>query len=279
MIPIGSDIHKRRCNFMKFEDGKVRALPPIDNTREAWLEFLSELPPEAEIAMEVSTSSYFTMRVREEAGWSQRVIRVHSAGIDSPRKQKNDRLDATRLARKLAVNHLEPLPQAWFPPLQIRPLRLRTRQRCWLAVWRGQAKNRVQGLLPMHGLRPPGSDPFGVEGRKWVGRQSLPTALQESAEQLLRLIDRLGQEIELSEKRLQAVEASYPEIALLDTLPGVGPLLAAVILGRGRRPPALPLRRGFGELHGVDPQLVSERRGEGPGAHSPARVRPGCAGR
>ncbi len=278
MIPIGSDIHKRRCNFMKFEDGKMRALPPIDNTREAWLEFLSELPPEAEIAMEVITSSYFTMRVLEEAGWGQRVIRVHSAGIDSPRKQKNDRLDATRLARKLAVNHLEPLPQAWFPPLQIRPLRLRTRQRCWLAVWRGQAKNRVQGLLPMHGLRPPGSDPFGVEGRKWVGRQSLPT-LQESAEQLLCLIDRLGQEIELSEKRPAGGGSLLPRDRLAGHAARRRAALGSGDLGRGRRPPALPLRRGFGELHGVDPQLVSERRGEGPGAHSPARVRPGCAGR
>ncbi len=43
-------------------------------------------------------------------------------------------------------------------------------------------------------------------------------------EQLPRLIHLLSQEIELSEKRLQAAEASYPEIALLDTLPGVGPV-------------------------------------------------------
>ena len=149
MVPVGSDIHKRRCNFSELEDGRLHRLPCIDNTREAWLEFLSELPPDAEIAREVSTSSYFTMSVLEEAGWGQRAHGVHTAGLDSPRKQKYDRLDADRLARKLAVAHLDPLPEAWFPPRAIRELRLQARQRCWLAVWRAQAKKRVQSLLEM----------------------------------------------------------------------------------------------------------------------------------
>ena len=101
---------------------------------------------------------------------------MHTAGIDSPRKQKyDDRLDAERLARKLAVHHLHPLPEAWFPPPPIREL---ARPRCWLAVMRphyrqskrrAQAKNRLQRLLEMHGLRPPGSDPFGSRGRDFHG--------------------------------------------------------------------------------------------------------------
>ena len=42
-------------------------LEPIECTREAWLKRLAELPPEAEIAPEVSTSGYFAMSVIEEA--------------------------------------------------------------------------------------------------------------------------------------------------------------------------------------------------------------------
>ena len=117
---------------VEFRDSKVKVRRPIENTREDWLELLPELPPDAEIALEVSTAGYFAMSVLEEAGWQERAHGVHTAGIDSPRKQKYDRLDAERLARKLAVHHLHPLPEAWFPPPPIRELRLRARPRCWL---------------------------------------------------------------------------------------------------------------------------------------------------
>lgn len=58
--PVGADVHKRRCNLTKMQNSKLKRLAPIDNTREAWWEELSLLPPDAEIALEVSTSSYFS---------------------------------------------------------------------------------------------------------------------------------------------------------------------------------------------------------------------------
>ena len=142
----------------------------MENTRAGWRELLEPLPPEAEIALEVSTSGYFAMSILEEAGWRDRAHWVHTAGIDSLRKQKYDRLDAKRLARKLSVAERDPLPEAWFPPPAIRALalRLRARQRCWLAVLRTQVKNRLQSLLQMHGLRPTVTDVFGTAGRTWL---------------------------------------------------------------------------------------------------------------
>jgi transposase len=179
--------------------------------------------------LEVSTAGYFAMSVLEEGGWQERAHWVHTAGIDSPRQQKYDRLDAERLARKLAVHHLDPLPEAWFPPPAIRQLRLRARQRCWLAVLRAQAKNRLQSLLEMHGLQPPGSDPFGKRGQAWLEQQNLPTALGESVLQIQRLLKVLGEELAISEKHLQGVESQFPELSLLRTIPGIGPILAPVI--------------------------------------------------
>jgi len=229
MIPIGADVHKRRCELYQFEDGQLKRLPPMENTRENWLEVLTKLPPEAEIALEVSTSGYFVMSVLEEAGWRDRAHWVHTAGIDSLRKQKNDRLDAQRLARKLAVAHLEPLPEAWFPPPAIRALRLRARQRCWLAVLRAQGKNRLQSLLQMHGLRPEVTDVFGVTGQCWLAEQKLPAPTRESVDQILRLDRMWMQELKVAEGCLHAVESEFPQIRRLQTIPGIGPILAPVI--------------------------------------------------
>jgi transposase len=227
--PVGVDVHKRRCKVAEFNQGGIKIHKPMANTREEWLAMLSELPPDAEIGLEVSTAGYFAMSVLEEAGWRERAHWVHTAGIDSNRRQKNDRLDAERLARKLATHHLDPLPEAWFPPPEIRALRLRARARCWLALLRTQCKNHLQSLLEMHGLQAPGTDPFGAAGQAWLEQQDLPLPLPESVPQIQRLLQVLEEEIEISEKYLQAVDRQFPQLALLRTIPGIGPILAPVI--------------------------------------------------
>jgi hypothetical protein len=168
------DVHKRQCELaLQREDGQLKMLPRIENTRENWLELLSQLPREAEIALEVSTSGYFAMSVLEEAAWRDQAHWVHSAGIDSLRKQKYDRLDAQRLARKLSVAERDPLPEAWFPPPPIRELRLRAWQRCWLAVMRARGKKRLSILLQMCGLHPPAAL-FSIAGRPGWSRATCP---------------------------------------------------------------------------------------------------------
>ena len=229
MIAIGADVHKRTCTLaMQGEDGQLTMLPSMENTRENWLHRLAKLPPEAEIALEVSTSGHFVMSVLEEAGWRERAHWVHTAGIDSLKKQKNDRLDAKRLARKLSVAERDPLPEAWFPPPPIRELRLRARQRCWTAVGRAQCRNRLRSLLQMYGLRPKGS-PFTPQGRAWLEKQQLPPAAREYVERTWRVHDFLSAERESSEASLVAASASFPEMARLQTIPGLGHILAAVI--------------------------------------------------
>lgn len=230
MIAIGADVHKRKCTLaVQREDGEVKMLPSMENTRENWLRLLAQLPPEAEIALEVSTSGHFVMSVLEEAGWRERGHWVHTAGIDSLRKRKNDRLDTKRLARKLSVAKQEPLPEAWFPPLPIRELRLRARARCWTAIGRAQCRNRLNSLLQMYGLRREKGSLWTRPGRAWLAKQKLTAAARESAERIVRLQDFFEAERDSSEKSLVAASASFPQIAQMVTIPGVGRMLAAVI--------------------------------------------------
>lgn len=256
MIAVGVDVHKRQCTVaIQREDGGLRLLEPMENTRQGWQGLLDQLPPEAEIALEVSTSGYFAMSVLEEAGWRDRAHWVHTAGIDSLRKQKYDRLDAKRLARKLSVSRQERLPEAWFPPPEIRELRLRARQRCWLAVLRTQVKNRLQSLLQMHGLRSPVSDLFGEAGRAWLASQTLPGTTRERVNQLLVLHDFLSLEIEKAEEDLRAVDEQFPELARLRTIPGIGPILAPVIWSEIGRLERFPSARALVNYTGLVPSL------------------------
>jgi transposase len=258
MIAIGVDVHKRQCAVaIQRGNGELKSLVPMENTREGWKELLDRMPPEAEIALEVSTSGYFAMSVLEEAGWLDRAHWVHTAGIDSLRKQKYDRLDAERLARKLSVTKQDPLPEAWFPPAEIRQLRLRSRQRCWLAALRTQVKNRLQSLLQMHGVRPTVSDVFGGAGRLWLAAQIplLPGATRESLEQLLRVHDFLILELEKAEGYLRAVDGQFPELARLRTIPGIGEILSPVIWSEIGRLDRFRSARAFVNYTGLIPSL------------------------
>ncbi len=256
MITVGVDVHKRQCTVaIQREGGELECFGPMENTRGGWKGLLEQLPPDTEIALEVSTSGYFARSVLEEAGWGGRAHWVHTAGIDSLRKQKYDRLDAKRLARKLAVREQDPLPEAWFPPEEIRQLRLRARQRCWLAVLRTQVKNRVQSVLQMHGLRPPVSDLFGTAGRAWLAAQVLPEATRQSVEQLLRVHDFLVEELAKAEAHLRAVDGQFPQLARLRTIPGIGAILAPVIWSEIGRLERFRSARALVNYTGLAPSL------------------------
>jgi transposase len=237
------------------EDGELRSFGPMESTREGWRKLLRQLPAEAEIALEVSTSGYFAMSVLEEEGRRDRSHWVHTAGMESLRKQKTDRLEARRLARKLSVQDRDPLPEAWFPPPETRALRLQARQRCWLAVVRTQVKNRLQSLLQMHGLRAAVSDVFGEAGRAWLAAQSLPEATRESVEQLLRVHDFLTLELEQAEKHLRAVDGQFTELARLRTIPGIGEILTPLIWSEIGRLERFRSARALANYTGLVPSL------------------------
>lgn len=62
MIAIGADVHKRMCMLaVQGKDGEVSMLPSMENTRANWLRLLGRPPPDAEIALEVSTSGHFAV--------------------------------------------------------------------------------------------------------------------------------------------------------------------------------------------------------------------------
>lgn len=118
------------------------------------------------------------------------------------------------------------LPTVWIPPAEVRDLRELTRSR-----GRVRVKNRVQATLAKYGHRPPVQDLFGKTGRAWLEtvRPSLPPETGLSLAQALGVLDYLDASIQTLEARIRARVRRTPEMGLLQTLPGVGPILASVI--------------------------------------------------
>src|SRR5919108_6143091 len=78
--------------------------------------------------------------------------------------------------------------------------------------------------------KPPCSDLFGVKGRKWLRRLSLPPEEAETVQAALRHIAFLDRELEQVEQLVAKQMLTWPEAKRLLTVPGVDPIAAATFL-------------------------------------------------
>jgi transposase len=143
---------------------------------------------------------------------------------------KTDRLDARGMNR---LQRSGTLPTVWIPPKEVRDQRDLYRTRMLLAGQRTRLKNRVHATLSKYGLVVEGtSDAFNKKGRKELEKclPLLPEHTRYSAERVLEQLDCTEKQIGLLEKRMKEVFLLNEEIQLLMTLPGIGLILAVVIL-------------------------------------------------
>jgi hypothetical protein len=123
----------------------------------------------------------------------------------------------------------------------VRELRDLVRHRAKLVSLRTSLKNQVHAVLAAAGVPVTMSDVFGVEGAALLDRVPLATTARARVDSARRLIDMLEFEIDTF-TRLSAVRLrTDPGYAAVQTIPGIGPILAAVLVaeigevGRRRR--------------------------------------------
>ena len=172
-------------------------------------------------------------------------VQVANASDDAWRwrkvKKKNDRQDALKAAQLSAVNQLR---EVHIPRLEVRQWRALIAFRQQLVSRRGKMKNHIRDLLLTEGqLLPRGAKCWTQLGVEYlealakplaeVGRPELWRGQLHSELQQLRAVQA---EIKVVEEKLDAIAASDPRIALLRTIPGVGPRLAEAIVALLDRP-------------------------------------------
>lgn len=159
-----------------------------------------------------------------------RLVHARKAKFMLAMVNKTDKLDCHGLNR---LQRTGTLPAVWIPPRELRDMRDLPRTRMVLSRQRTRLKNRIHATLAKYGLSVEGaSDAFGKRGREQI-KQKLaytPPHTRFGIEQHFAQLELIEQQIELFEKRMQDSFASCQEMELLQTLPGVGFILATVIL-------------------------------------------------
>lgn len=228
---IGCDAHKKYSVFTGIsEAGEITAAKRVEHCRETLRAFLKTLPAASAIAVESTGNWYWLIDEMERAGHMPSLVHAAKAKLMMGHINKTDKLDAQGLAI-LARNGT--LPAVWIPPGELRDQRELPRMRMVLVSIRTKLKNRIHATLAKYGIvfDDEVSDLFGGRGRRLLAESldELPPETRHSVKEQLQLLDQVEESIGQAEKRIQKVIKEDHTMQLLQTLPGVGPILAIVL--------------------------------------------------
>lgn len=257
---LGIDLHKKFSFWTLVDQSKEILFQGKVITKEKeTLEALSILPvPRTEIqaAIEPVSQWGWYAEILEKEGVEVKLVNICQSKLIATSKLKNDKVDSKVLAELLRTDFL---PEAYLAPREVRELREFLRWRIFLVGQRTRIKNRIHAILWKHGLESPRSDLFGKKGRNWLDSQELRPIFRSELESLLRILDRLIEEIENLNKEIRAKAKLDEEAKILMTMPGVGAFTALMIQAEvgdfGRFPAAEKLASYAG--------LVSRSRSSG----------------
>ena len=227
---IGCDAHNKYSVFSGLsEAGEIIPAKRVGHDRQEFRSFLETLPTASEIAIESVGNWYWLIDEMEKAGHRPSLVNAGKAKVMMGNINKTDKLDARGLAI-MARNGT--LPAVWIPPGELRDQRELPRMRLALVGVRTKFKNRIHATFAKYGITfDEVTDIFGGKGRRLLEQAlpELPPETRSSVETQLQLIDQVEESIKEAEKRIKSVIKEDHAMQLLETLPGVGPILAITL--------------------------------------------------
>jgi transposase len=179
------------------------------------------------VVLEATYGWYWAADVLAAAG--AEVHLAHPLGVKafSYRRVKNDEKDAADLADLLRMGRL---PEAWIAPREVGELRELVRYRHKLVHLRTSGKEQVHAVLAKLGIPVTHTDIFGKSGSAWLDELKLPRPYAGTVCSLRQLIGWLDAEIGMLTQVAADLLAGHRGWQLIQALPGIGPVLAAVIV-------------------------------------------------
>ena len=225
---VGMDLHRRRSVLVRMtEDGRRLGTARITNSPAELRKAIAVAGKSPRVVLEATYGWYWAADVLAAAG--AEVHLAHPLGVKAftYRRVKNDEKDAADLADLLRMGRL---PEAWIAPAEIRELRELTRYRIKLVQRRSGFKEQVHAVLAKLGITVTCSDLFGVWGNTWLDSLALPQPYAGKVASLRRLTGELDAEITVLDAVIADLLARHDGYHALQALPGIGPVLAAVIV-------------------------------------------------
>ena len=206
--------------------------------------------PRSRIALETGMHSPWVSRLLSELGHEVIVAHARNVRLIGESRKKDDRLDAQALARLARID-----PQL-LCPVKHRSAKAQAdltviRARARLVRARTALVNTARGLAKRYGERLRGCNVRNMNPEK---AEALSPELQRALEPLLVASEALSEQIaEYNQRIEQMAKDSYPQVALLKQVKGVGPLIALTFLLTLEDPNRFRKSRDVGCYLGLQP--------------------------
>src|SRR3989440_1602903 len=226
-LTIGLDLGDRSSWYCVLDEAGVILLEQrLSTTPKAMGEVFDGMP-RSRIALETGMHSPWVSRVLNELGHEVIVAHARNVRLIGESRRKDDRLDAQTLARLARID-----PQL-LCPVKHRSAKAQAdltviRARAGLVRARTALVNTARGLAKSYGERLRGCNVRNMNPEKAEG---LRPELQTALEPLLGALESLSERIRECNQRIEGLaQESYPQVALLKQVKGVGTLIALTFL-------------------------------------------------
>ena len=257
-LTIGLDLGDRNSWYCVLDEaGQVQQEQRVRTHAKALSEVFGAMP-RCRIALETGTHSPWIGRLLSALGHEVIVANARKVRLIGESRKKDDRLDAQTLARLARID-----PKL-LCPVQHRSAQAQAdltviRARAALVRSRTALVNTARSLAKSYGQRLRGCNVRNMNPEKAEG---LSPELQRALEPLLACIESVSEQIREYNERIEALaQQSYPQVALLKQIKGVGTLIAHVLADAGRSA-SLRQESRRGQLSGTTartPEIGAER--------------------
>lgn len=251
MYFVGLDVHTKRSSLEILDnDGKRIKRLEVKGPWSALEEAVATIPTPFAVCYEASCGyGHLHDRLSTRAA---RVVVAHPGHLRwiYRAKRKNDRVDAAKLARLL---YLDVVPPVHVPKPEKRAWRSMIEFRQKLLGRRTGVKNQLRAILRARAIKAPASlwSRAGVAWLKAIEGLDDFAALQR--DMLLDELSELQTKVARVEKELAKVAAKHPAVALLMTIPGIGPRTAEAFVAYVDDPRRFARSDQFGVYFGLVP--------------------------
>jgi transposase len=249
-LTVGLDLGDRNSWYCVVdESGQIQLEQRVRTNVNALREIFGEMP-HSRIALEIGTHSPWISRLLSELGHEVIVANARKVRLIGESRKKDDRLDAQTLARLARID-----PQLLSPvrhrSAQAQADLMMIRARAGLVRTRTGLVNTARGLAKSYGERLRGCNVRNMNPEK---AERLSPELQAALQPLLAAIESVSEQIaEYNERIEKLAQESYPQVALLKQIKGVGTLIALTFLLTLEDPHRFRKSRDVGCYLGLQP--------------------------
>src|SRR3954447_1860864 len=249
-LTIGLDLGDRNSWYCVVDEtGQIQLEQRVRTHAKALREVFGAMP-RSRIALEIGTHSPWISRLLGELGHAVIVANARKVRLIGESRKKDDRLDAQTLARLARID-----PRLLYPVKhrseQAQSDLMMIRARAGLVRARTGLVNTARGLAKSYGERLRGCNVRNMNAEKAEG---LSPELQRALQPLLAGIESLSERIrECNEGIEKLAQESYPQVALLKQIKGVGTLIALTYMLTLEDPHRFGKSRDVGCYVGLQP--------------------------